>query len=403
MTPRPVAVPAIALAVALGASACLASTPRPQARGKPTVAASGTRPRAGPAPRRGCSRTLLAAMTLRQRVGQLFSIGLQDDRFGPEEVSAMHRYHFGSVWFTQTTTGGVQGVGAVARAARSLATRTAAGRAGPFVAANQEGGLIQALQGPGFSTIPSAADQGTLSPARLRADAQVWGRELRAAGINLDFAPVLDVVPAADVASNQPIGVLHRGFGDDPETVTVHGLAFMRGMAAAGVTTVIKHFPGLGRVQGNTDLTAGVVDDVTGPQAPWLEPFRRAVRAGAPMVMVALATYTRIDPQRPAVFSPTVMDLLRRTYGFDGVIVSDDLGAAAAVAAVPPADRATMFLGAGGDLIVSKYVQIAVEMAQAVLARARSDPGFAALVDRAALHVLRVKQRAGLLHCRDRA
>jgi beta-N-acetylhexosaminidase len=334
-----------------------------------------------------------------QRVGQLFSVGLRNDRLGPAEIAGIRQHHFGSVWFTQTTTEGAASLRGVADAVQVLATKRNTARIRFYVAANQEGGVIQALRGRGFSTIPTAVDQGKLSPWTLRADAQTWGTELLAAGVNLNFAPVMDVVPAGSEAQNQPIGVLEREYGNEPGTVGTHGVAFLRGMTRAGVTTTAKHFPGLGRVRGNTDFTANVVDSVTTPEDPYLHSFRRAIDAGVPMVMVALATYTKIDPDRLAVFSPVVMRLLRKTYGFDGVIVSDDIGAAVAISDIPPGTRAIDFLEAGGDLIVSKYVQPANEMADAILARAESDPAFRSGLQGAAMRVLRAKAASSLLPC----
>jgi beta-N-acetylhexosaminidase len=116
--------------------------------------------------------------------------------------------------------------------------------------------------------------------------------------------------------------------------------------------------------------------------------------------MVALATYTRIDPGHLAVFSPTVIQsMLRGDLGFRGVVVSDDLGAAVAVADIPPARRALEFIRAGGDLIVSKTAGPADQMAAALVSRAASNPTFKALVDQAALRVLEAKQASGLLPC----
>jgi beta-N-acetylhexosaminidase len=268
-----------------------------------------------------------------------------------------------------------------------------------FVGANQEGGQIQPLTGPGFSTIPTAVAQGMLDPATLQEDAETWGRELTSAGVNLNFAPVLGVVPPGTDSENAPIGQLEREFGSDPATVASHGTAFIRGMTAAGVTTTAKHFPGLGRVRGNTDDTAQVVDSVTTSDDPVLGGFRAGIEAGVPIVMVALATYTQIDPDHLAVFSPTVMKLLRTQMGFDGVISSDDMGAAVAVSTIPPADRAINFISAGGDLIVSKTVAPTEAMAQALVERASSDPRFATLINAAAQHILAAKDAARLLPC----
>jgi beta-N-acetylhexosaminidase len=171
-------------------------------------------------------------------------------------------------------------------------------------------------------------------------------------------------------------------------------------MNDAGIATTGKHFPGLGRVTGNTDFTAAVVDDVTTSNDPYLVPFRDAIVAGIPMVMVALAKYQKIDATELAVFSPTVMQqMLRVSLGFNGVVVSDDLGATVAVANIPPADRAINFLVAGGDFIISKTIAPANAMATAIAARASSDAAFRARADDAALRILRVKAARGLVRC----
>jgi beta-N-acetylhexosaminidase len=342
---------------------------------------------------------VFARLTPAQRVGQLFAMGLAGDRLGSAEVTAIRSQHVGSVWFTETTAEGASAIRAVSIAVQAQATSSATGRVGFYVAANQEGGQIQALQGAGFSTIPTAVTQGTLDPSRLRREAAIWGHELSLAGVNLNFAPVMDVVPPGTDAENQPIGVLQREFGHSPSTVAAHGTAFIQGMSKAGIATTAKHFPGLGRVRGNTDNVAGVVDTQTTPTDSSLQPFGAAVAAGVPFVMVALATYTRIDAAHLAVFSPIVMRVLRDRLGFRGVIVSDDLGAATAVASVPPAQRAIDFLSAGGDLIVSKTVDSTVAMTDAVIARVSTHPAFASRVDAAVRQVLAAKKASGLLPC----
>src|SRR5438034_4379638 len=346
-----------------------------------------------------CATRVLAGMTEEQRIGQLFLLGLANDQLGAAEMNAIRTYHLGSVWFVEQTTAGVTAVRAVADAVQGLATAETTASVGFFVAANQEGGIIQSLSGPGFSTIPSALDQGAIDPATLRSRAALWGRELASAGVNLNFAPVLDVVPPGPDAQNAPIGALRRGYGHDPATVSAHAIAFLRGMEDAGIATTGKHFPGLGRVTGNTDFTSAV-DDVTTANDAYLAPFRDAIAAGIPMVMVALAKYQQIDAAELAAFSPTVMrQMLRVSLGFNGVVVSDDLGATVAVANIPAADRAINFLSAGGDLIISKTVAPANAMAGAIAARVSSDAAFKARVDDAALRVIRAKMAVGLVRC----
>lgn len=342
-------------------------------------------------------------MTEAQRVGQLFVLGLPNDRLTPGVIAAVRADHLGSVSYTAFSDAGVAGIRSVSDSVQALVTASATAGIGFFVAANQEGGRIQALKGPGFSTMPSALVQGTIDPARLRAMAATWGAQLGDAGVNLDFAPVMDVVPAGQEVTNEPIGALRREFGHDPATVASHGVAFLNGMRDAGVATTAKHFPGLGRVVGNTDYRSNVVDSVTTEDDPYLEPFRQAVDAGVPFVMVSLATYERIDPSHLAVFSPTVMrDMLRGSLHFDGVIISDELGAAVAVAGIPPATRAVDFIEAGGDMIVSKFVNPAAAMYRALLARAADSASFRALLDDSVRRVLVAKDRSGLLPCSDR-
>jgi beta-N-acetylhexosaminidase len=344
-----------------------------------------------------CVTRALGRLTLAQRVGQLFLVAVNGDQSGSALAAAVDKYHFGSLLLTESAAGTTALAGQTA-AMQRLASSANDG-IGFYVAANQEGGEVQQLTGPGFAAIPSELEQGTWPVSQLRADAVGWGKDLRAAGVNLDLAPVMDVVPAASAAGNAPIGALDREYGADPAANGAHGAAFITGMADAGVQTVAKHFPGLGRVAGNTDFSSNVTDNVTTADDPDLDSFRGAVRAGVPMVMVALATYTKIDASQLAVFSPTVMRLLRDKLGFTGVIISDDLGDAANVQSVPAASRAVRFLSAGGDLVTSQSVAPAELMASAVLARASGSAAFSATVDAAVRRVLTAKRAAGLLSC----
>ena len=346
-----------------------------------------------------CPARVFSRMTAAQRVGQLFMVGIAADP-GSEVAGAVASYHFGSLMFGTTTSASLAEIRRITAADQSLASAAATARVRFFISADQEGGEVQRLRGPGFAAIPSAVVQGELASGVLRREASEWGRELKLAGVNLDLAPVMDVVPPGTANLNQPIGALLREFGSDPDTVAAHGVAFIRGMRQAGVATTAKHFPGLGRVTGNTDVTAGVVDPVTAPGDPYLGSFQAAIDAGVPFVMVALASYPRIDPRHLAVFSPSTMQvLLRKQMHFGGVIVSDDMGAAAAVASLSPAARATGFLAAGGDMITSVSLPAAAAMATAVLRRMNHDPAFRSDVDSAVMRVLTAKQAYGLLPC----
>lgn len=347
---------------------------------------------------------VLSSLTPEQQVGQLFMVGLLSD--APDAVAAQTSdaiayfcagsvVLFGNGWSSSST------VSAAVAPLQALASQ-ANGGVGLFVSGNQEGGhagSVQAFYGPGFSSIPSAIEQAQGDPALLDQQAQVWGSELLAAGVNLNLAPVLDTVPPGTAADNAPIGALDREYGFSPGDVATYGVAFERGMHAAGIAVAIKHFPGLGRVTGNTDYTdQGIVDDAfSGLGDPYLAPYKAGIDAGAEFVMMSLATYPRVDA-RPAVFSPVIIgDILRSGLGFGNVIISDDLGQAAAVADRTPAERALDFLRAGGDMILTVRPSDIAPMASAVLKAMNDDSGFAAQLQASVARILSVKSALGLL------
>jgi beta-N-acetylhexosaminidase len=333
-------------------------------------------------------------MTEAQRIGQLFMVGTPATSTDPTVAAQVASGAVGSVFLSGNST-----MPAAAIAGRVAALQRQAGSVHLFVSTDQEGGTVQRLQGPDFSAIPSALVQGRSAPALERANAKTWGTQLVAAGVNLDLAPVMDTVPSAAFApDNPPIGALDREFGFTPATVTAGGTAFLQGLLDAGVDTTAKHFPGLGRVTTNTDTSSGVTDSTTTSTDPYLAPFAAAIAAGTPFVMMSSAIYSKIDPAHPAAFSPTVVTgLLRGQLHFGGVVISDDLGAARQVAGYPVGARAVDFIAAGGDVVLTIVPSQIPAMTAAVLARTSTDAAFAAQVDAAALAVLEAKQARGLL------
>ncbi|MFF0268111.1 glycoside hydrolase family 3 N-terminal domain-containing protein [Kribbella sp. NPDC004536] len=351
---------------------------------------------AAAAPAGGAS-AVFSRMTMAQRVGQLFMVGGSATGPGSATYTAISKYHVGSVMLTGRSTIGRSATLTVTRRLQSRATYAATLSVPLFVATDQEGGSVQVLQGPGFSRMPAALTQGTWSTSTLRTDAALWGRQLRLAGVNQNLAPVLDTVPYAMRSTNKPIGYYRREFGYTTSVVTGHGDAFLSGMLGAGVATSVKHFPGLGRVTANTDVSTGVTDYVTTYSDPYLAPFRAAVKAGTPFVMMSLADYNKIAPRVPAAFSSRIIGgMLRSELGFRGVVMSDSL-AAKQVQAWSPGARAINFVNAGGDLVLMTDPAQIPAMVTAVLAKANADSAFRAKVNAAALLVLSTKQRMGLI------
>ena len=337
-------------------------------------------------------------MTPAQRIGQLFMVGGAVTGPGSATTAAISTYHAGNLILTGRATAGAPTARAITSRMDALTTDAATAAAPLFVAVDQEGGYVQVLQGSGFSRMPTALTQGTWADSTLTARARTWGRQVRWAGVDVNLAPVMDTVPASFAASNPPIGQLYREYGYTPSVVAEKGSAFLHGMRAAGLATTAKHFPGLGHVTLNPDTSSGVKDTVTMRTSADITPFRAAISAGARMVMVSSAIYTKIDSARPGVFSPTVISgMIRGDLGYTGVLISDDLGNARQVQAWAPGTRAVNFIAAGGDIVLTVNPTVLPAMVSAVTVRAASDATFRAKTAAAVLRVLTAKAAEGLL------
>jgi len=215
------------------------------------------------------------------------------------------------------------------------------------VSTDQEGGSVKRFPDAPPSVSPrEMADAG--APAReFRTQGRATGRYLADLGINVDYAPVLDVPADPDALT------WSRSFGDDTRQVSRRGLAFARGLGDSEVIATAKHFPGLGQTGINTDLEAATITADRTELEAGLAAFRDAVAAGIPSIMTANAIYTALDPQLPASLSPAVVTgLLRGELGFEGAIVSDDLGAGAITSAYRPAEAAVLAAAAGNDWLL---------------------------------------------------
>lgn len=363
------------------------------AQGVPAVAAPLTGSSA-------CARQALASMSLPEQVGQLFVSGVSSTSPTGGQLNTLRQRHVGGVILTGHNDIGVAATRQVTDQLQSDAAGSTVAGLRLWISVDQEGGFVQTLKGSGFSTMPTALTQGGWTPSTLSSRANRWGDQLKAAGVNLDLAPVADTVPTRLGTANAPIGFYSREYGHHPKVVARHVAAVIDGLQAAGVQTTAKHFPGLGRVRKNTDTSADVTDHTTTRHDTYLLPFKRAVDRQVPVVMVSLASYARIDPTHIAAFSSIVIDtMLRHDLGFTGVIVSDSMNAVA-VADVPAGARAIRFLRAGGTVVLSVDASLTSTMAAAVLARAQSNAHFRATVRQDALTVLESKHRNGLLSCR---
>ena len=369
------------------------TTPDPNLSSRP--AGSTSPPAPGPRSAAPATKADLAyeQMTPRQRVGQLLMIGVTSTGPSQEMYDALAAHNGGNAFLRGPSDLGVNATAAITD--RVVAVATVAG-VRPFVSADQEGGNAQTLEGRGFSEMPTAMTQGEQEHPALRRDARGWARELLAAGVNLNLAPIADVVPAEIGGANEPIGYFRRQYGSTPREVAPAVRAFVRAMQKGGVATSIKHCPGLGRATGNTDSDPTTTDPTVRGDA-FLEPFAQGVQADTAFVMVSSANYPAIDPDNRACFSRVVIhDMLRGDLDFDGVVISDSFGSAS-VSSLPAGPRAVRFFQAGGTMVLDTNYLDLEPMSAAVLARMKRDPAFAELIEADVRLVLSIKERFGLI------
>lgn len=227
-------------------------------------------------------------------------------------------------------------------------------RPDPFLlCVDQEGGPVQRFQ-DGFARLPALARIGALhaqdpTAAIARAEEHAWlmASELRAVGVDLSFAPVVDLA-----RGNRAIG--ERAFDSEPQFVSDLAQAYIRGMHLAGMAATVKHFPGHGSVVEDTHFDTAVDDrSLEEIRASDLIPFVDAIAVGAEAVMMAHVTYPAIDARAAGYSSTWIEDILRGQLGFRGVVFSDDIGMAAAEGIGDIRQRIDAHLAAGCDLVLA--------------------------------------------------
>jgi beta-N-acetylhexosaminidase len=282
-------------------------------------------------------------MTLDAQIAGLFCVGFHGKTPSPEVLELVRRGVYGVILFARNVEDAEQVAALVADLKR------AAGRP-LLVSVDQEGGRVARLRAAqGFTEIPPMRALGDAGDEALAWEVGlVIGRELRAVGIDQDYAPVVDV----DTNPANPV-IGDRSFSRDPEAVSRLGVALAQGLQAAGVAACAKHFPGHGDTSqdSHTDLPnlPHALDRLDRVE---LAPFRALARAGVASVMTAHVVFEALDPRRPATLSPEVMRLLRERVGFDGCAVSDDLEMKAVAEHFPLEEAAPGAVLAGVDALL---------------------------------------------------
>lgn len=285
-------------------------------------------------------------MRLQDRLGELLLIG-----FMGQEMSTALADHIlrlqpaGLVFFKRNILNPEQ----LARLTRDIQTVALQELGRPLLlAVDQEGGTVARLSPP-FTQIPDASALGISGSESVRRCARIIAQEMYQVGLNLNFAPVLDINTPG------PSGVMQRrSFGNEPSLVAQCGVESVLESQGKMIMATAKHFPGLGRAQKDPHDDLPVIrankEEIHHFE---LVPFQSAIQANVACVMTSHCLYPALDRELPATFSPTILHgLLRIQLGFAGVIVTDDLEMGAVGKQYSLADAAIAALNAGTDLLL---------------------------------------------------
>ena len=283
-------------------------------------------------------------MSIREKVGQLLMIGFQGTKLSSEFIDQLQEYRPGGViLFSHNLVDAEQ----IAQLTNSLQEH--APDSPLLIAIDQEGGQVSRLP-QDFTIFPSASTVAACQSLDIAYGvAEITAKELRAVGINMNMAPVLDV---NSNPTNPIIG--NRAYSNHPSQVCTFGQAIIQGLENNGVIPCGKHFPGHGDTTTDSHKTLPMVNaDLGRLNEIELEPFRHAIQQGLPTIMTAHVHYPALDTEAPATLSrPILTDLLRKELGFVGVTLTDDMEMRAILDHSTIGEASVRSLQAGADMIL---------------------------------------------------
>ncbi len=332
--------------------------------------------------------TMIAEMTIEEKIGQLIMVGFDGTQANETiETHIRERFVGGIVLFSRNIQSPKQ-TAELTNQLQQLAESTAH-RIPLFIGIDQEGGWVIRLK-EGATVLPGNMALGATGSTELAERAgEITAAELAAVGVNLNFAPVMDV---NNNPQNPVIG--RRSFGGSPELVSRLGVAYIRGLQHNGVLGTAKHFPGHGdtTVDSHFDLPT-VNHDRERIHALELQPFRAAIDADVAAIMTAHIVYPAFDPDRPATLSPSILtDVLRKELGFDGLLITDAMEMKAIDDRYRSGEAAVMAIEAGADIVMVLWTLTKqIEVFDALLSAIKSGRISQARLDQSVERILKSK------------
>lgn len=285
-----------------------------------------------------------------KKLGQLMMTGVSGTTLTSEESDFIEQNDIGGVLLFSRNFESTAQLAELVNSIQTLRTEYPI-----LISVDQEGGRVQRFKKP-FTILPSALDISlTKSPKLCFQAAQVTTQELKACGVNTNFAPVCDILTNE---SNKVIG--DRAYGRDPEEVSKFVSAAIRGFQTNGLIACAKHFPGHGDTKKDSHFGLPIVK--TTMEQLWERefiPFIKAVKSRVEMVMMAHLMVDAIDPERPCSLSAKAYDILRQEFKYQRIIITDDMQMGAITENFGTEDAAVMAIEAGADMLEYKDMECA--------------------------------------------
>lgn len=328
--------------------------------------------------------------SLREKIGQLFVCGFQGKMPDAHILDLIEQYHIGGVIYFRRNVDDPETL------AQCSAQLQAASKTPLLIAIDQEGGMVARIERgitlmPGNMALGAAQDEQGVYEAAFHT-----GKQLLELGINMNFAPCVDV---NNNPQNPVIGV--RSYGESPQLVATMGIAAVKGFQDAGVAATIKHFPGHGDTSADSHRELpSVPHDRDRLQAVELVPFRAAIQAGVDAVMTAHVIFPAYEPQHiPATLSSSILTgLLREEIRFDGVISTDCMEMNAISKTIGVGQGAVQAVLAGADLLlISHRWELQVEGIEAIVRAMEQGIITEERIDQSLERIMRLKQRRRIL------
>lgn len=338
---------------------------------------------------------LLSNLSIEQKIGQLLILGWQGESHEDNITVSKHA----RVLVEDFQVGGIillgRNVGTPAETTRTMNRLQEMSKVPLFIIADQEGGMVCRFKDP-YVVFPSNMALGaTRNPQYAYMAAYATARQLRAVGVNFDFAPCVDV-------NNNPLNPIigTRSYADNPEMVAEFAQSAIRGFHDGGVATSAKHFPGHGDTSVDSHLALPIIDFPRQRiESTELPPFKAAIQAGVATIMTTHIMFPQLDPELPATISPTIIGgLLRQDIGYQGVIVTDCLEMEGVNEKWGTPNAAVMAFKAGVDcLLICHTLERQIKARELLLDAVRKGDITLDRLDTSVRRILELKERFGVL------